>query len=146
MEQDMDGNAALRAIEDIKQLKARYFQHIDFKEWDEYAGLFTDDLVVYGEDDQVTTRGGATFAANVRAFLETSVTIHQGYLPQIEILGPAAARGLWAMHDIITWENGAPNGLRRMIGWGHYHETYRKEAGGWRIASMKLTRLRIETE
>jgi hypothetical protein len=33
-----------------------------------------------------------------------------------------------------------------MTGWGHYHETYRKEAGGWRIASMKLTRLRIETE
>jgi hypothetical protein len=132
-------------IEEIKILKARYFQHIDFKEWEKYADLFVKDLVVYGEDDQITTHGGPTFAANVQAFLSASVTIHQGYLPQIEILSPTTAKGMWAMHDIITWKDGAPgNGMKRMEGWGHYHETYRKEAGGWRIASLKLTRLHVD--
>jgi len=32
-------------------------------------------------------------------------------------------------------------------GFGHYHDTYVKSSdGGWRIASSRLTRLRIEVE
>ena len=31
-----------------------------------------------------------------------------------------------------------------MVGFGHYHETYRKAAGEWRIASSTLTRLRVD--
>lgn len=143
----MDDAAVLCAIEDIKALKARYFRHVDFKQWDEYAGLFAPDLIVYAPDGSESSRGGPEFAANVRAFLDPAVTIHHGYTPEIEILSPTEARGLWAMHDILTWEEGAPGkGFKRMLGWGHYHETYRKVDGGWRIASLKLTRLRVETE
>ena len=31
-----------------------------------------------------------------------------------------------------------------MQGFGHYHEDYRKEDGQWRIARLKLTRLRVD--
>jgi hypothetical protein len=30
------------------------------------------------------------------------------------------------------------------VGYGHYHDDYRKEKGCWRIARMRLTRLLIE--
>ena len=29
-----------------------------------------------------------------------------------------------------------------MVGYGHYHETYQKADGQWRIATSRLTRLR----
>ena len=38
-------------IEEIKQLKARYFRLMDTKQWDEWADLFTDDLDTWFEDD-----------------------------------------------------------------------------------------------
>jgi hypothetical protein len=31
-------------------------------------------------------------------------------------------------------------------GLGHYHETYVRTPGGWRIASLRLTRLRLDIE
>jgi hypothetical protein len=31
-----------------------------------------------------------------------------------------------------------------MHGWGHYHETYVKGDGGWRIQTLTLTRLRVD--
>jgi hypothetical protein len=31
----------------------------------------------------------------------------------------------------------------QLQGWGHYHECYRKENDVWRIAKIRLTRLRL---
>ena len=36
-----------------------------------------------------------------------------------------------------------PNGTR-LEGYGHYHETYAKVDGEWRIASSTLTRLHMD--
>jgi hypothetical protein len=30
------------------------------------------------------------------------------------------------------------------VGYGHYHEEYRKVEGDWRIARLRLTRLHVE--
>jgi hypothetical protein len=44
------------------------------------------------------------------------------------------------MEDKLIWRDGS-----RLHGYGHYHETYRKEADGeWRIATLDLTRLRLD--
>jgi hypothetical protein len=32
----------------------------------------------------------------------------------------------------------------RLDGYGHYHETYEKVSGDWRIKSSKLTRLHMD--
>jgi hypothetical protein len=45
--------------------------------------------------------------------------------------------GVWALQDTLVW----PTGMR-LDGYGHYHETYEKLDGEWRIKTMKLTRLR----
>ena len=42
----MDGIERLQAIEDIKQLKARYFRCMDTKDWDGFAAVFTPDATM----------------------------------------------------------------------------------------------------
>ena len=54
------------------------------------------------------------------------------------------ATGTWAMEDRIWWPEGSP--VRFLHGYGHYHETYVVTERGWRIATMRLTRLRVDVE
>lgn len=131
-------------VEQIRQLKARYFRLLDTKDWDGLAQVFTDDV----EIDMRGEGGGiiqsvAEFLPYVRASIETATTVHHGHMPEIT-LGGDEATGVWAMEDMLWWPNGSP--LRRMHGYGHYHETYRRTADGWRIATMRLTRLHRELE
>jgi hypothetical protein len=44
------------------------------------------------------------------------------------------------MEDHLWWPEGSP--IQHLHGYGHYHETYVKQAPGWRIATLTLTRLR----
>ncbi|MBC8188544.1 MAG: nuclear transport factor 2 family protein, partial [Proteobacteria bacterium] len=72
-----------------------------------------------------------------RGFLADVLTVHHGHMPEIEITGPDTASGIWSMVDIVQLGAG-------FKGYGHYHDEYRKQEGGWRIARMRLTRLLIE--
>ena len=77
------------------------------------------------------------------AFLEQTlggaVTVHHGHMPEIELTSPTTATGIWALQDVILWPDGG-----RMHGYGHYHETYERIDGQWRIRSSTLTRLHME--
>ena len=64
-------------------------------------------------------------------------SVHHGHCPEIEVLSDTEARGIWAMEDIVEFTDGT------LHGYGHYHETYRKEGGEWRIATLHLTRIRL---
>ncbi len=126
-------------IEAIRQLKARYFRLLDTKDWDGFRALFTDDVEIDTTDSGGGVESGAdTFVAFVREALSSAVTVHHGHTAEIELDSPTTAHGIWAMQDLLIWDNGA-----RMDGYGHYHETYVKTDGGWRIASSKLTRLHM---
>ena len=77
--------------------------------------------------------------AFLRETLDGTVTVHQGHMPEIDLTSETTATGIWALHDIVIW----PNGMR-LDGYGHYHETYEKADGGWRIKSSTLTRLHMD--
>ena len=125
-------------IEAIKQLKARYFRTMDTKDWDAMRQVFSDDVVT-----DTTASGGnvITGADEFMTFLRESigdvVTVHHGHMPEIELTSPTTAKGVWAMEDMLRWPNGA-----ELHGYGHYHETYEKVDGTWRIKTLTLTRLR----
>ena len=127
-------------IEAIKQLKARYFRTIDTKDWSGLRQVFTDDVAI-----DTTASGGSviTGAEQFLAFLREAIgdvtTVHQGHTPEIELTSPATATGIWAMEDMLRWSNGS-----ELHGYGHYHETYEKVSGGWRIKTSRLTRLRMD--
>ena len=127
-------------IEDIRQLKARYFRMMDTKDWDGLAQVFTDDVEidVTGEGGGVTT-SVADYIPFLRASIEHVITVHHGHMPEIQLTSPTTAVGIWALEDQLWWPEGGP--FKYMHGFGHYHETYEKQGAGWRITTMTITRL-----
>jgi uncharacterized protein (TIGR02246 family) len=127
-------------VEAIKQLKARYFRTMDTKDWPGMRAVFTDDVVMdTSESGGGVITGADEFIAFLSETLADVVTVHHGHMPEIDITSPTTATGIWSMEDMLRW----PNGME-LHGYGHYHETYTKTDGGWRIASTKLTRLRSD--
>lgn len=143
----MDRLERLEAIEEIRALKARYYRLMDTKQWDELKRVFTGDMKVLTPDGKVYAEGGDTYAASLRNSLEKAVSCHQNLGGEIEVLDEGNAKAIWAMQDVIEWEDAHPQfGWKSILGRGHYHETYRLEGGAWRIATLTLTRLRLDTE
>jgi len=144
----MDASEQLLAVEEIKKLKARYFRCMDTKDWDGYAAVFAPEAVldVSGEsavpDGQGIVRGNTEIGDYVRGQVDPVVTVHHGHMPEIEITSATTATGVWSMEDMLRWPEDAP--IDEMHGYGHYHETYEKIDGEWRIATCKLTRLRVD--
>jgi len=137
----------LQAVEDIRNLKARYFRLMDTKQWDTFATLFTPDMQVISPNGNVWLRGGAAFAQSIRHSLEHSVSIHQGFTAEIEIIDADNAKAIWSMQDVIEWEDCHPReGWKSILGRGHYHDTYRRIESIWRIATLSLIRLRLDTK
>ena len=130
-------------IEAIKQLKARYFRLMDTKDWRAFREVFTPDVHV-----DVSGEGGGvhdgvdTFLEMLEPTLRDVVTVHHGHMPEIELTSPTTATGIWAMEDHLRFPEGAP--FAELHGYGHYHETYAKADGHWRIASLRLARLRLD--
>lgn len=129
------------AIEQIRQLKARYFRFIDTQDWVGLRGLFVDDVTVDVRHDGMDIRTSADeFVTNVKAALRGVVSAHHGHMPEITLTGATTATGIWAMEDQLWFPEGSP--VAHLHGYGHYHETYELVDGAWLITSMRLTRLR----
>ena len=116
--------------------------------------VFTDDVVIdTAEAGGQVARGADEFMAFLREALGDAVTVHHGHMPEIDLTSDTTATGMWeswrtprttatgiwALNDIIIWSSGM-----RLDGYGHYHETYEKSDGEWRIKSSKLTRLHTD--
>jgi len=129
-------------IESLKQLKARYCRLLDTKDWTAWRGLFTDDFLSdTSEAGGKVIEGADEFVAFLRKTLgkPSQVTAHQVHAPELELTSETTARGVWALEDVVRMAPGV-----NMRGYGHYHETYVKHDGQWKIKSSKLTRLRID--
>jgi hypothetical protein len=143
----MDRLDRLEAIEDIRALKARYFRLMDTKQWDDLRGVFTADMQVLTPEGKVYAEGGDTYAAALRNSLQHAVSCHQGFNGEVELTSDDTARAIWPMQDVIAWEDRHPvTGWKSILGRGHYHETYRRQDGEWKIATLTLTRLRLDVE
>ena len=80
----MDLSEKLWAMEDIRLLKARYFRFVDTKQWDSLRGIFTDSATVSFPEAFDAPRpidDAMKFIADV---LNTSVSSHSGYTPEIK--------------------------------------------------------------
>jgi hypothetical protein len=135
------------AVEEIQQLKARYFRCVDTKDWDGFGAVFAADATVDytppgGNPKDWSKSGAANIVAFVRKALEGAITVHHGHMPEVEVVSAVTARAIFAMEDLIWWPKGSPR--KTLHGWGHYHETYENVEGKWRIKTLRLTRLRVD--
>ncbi|WP_308162708.1 nuclear transport factor 2 family protein [Nocardia alni] len=130
----------LIAIEDIRQLKARYFRCVDLRLWEEFADLFTEDLVVDFAESTSDPKGKTEFLASVARHFRSGYSVHHGHIPEIDVVDDTSATAIWPMYDRV--ESPADSGYVSHEGWGHYTETYRKcDDGKWRICRSRLTRI-----
>ena len=138
----MDAIERLLAIEEIKQVKGKYFYAFDHKDWDMWRNE------VWAPDGRLDVpefrpEPFTPFEEVLRYASEAAadqVSVHHGHTPLIEITSETTAKGIWAMEDMLRWPEGSLIG--EMHGYGHYHEDYVKVDGSWHIARLKLTRLR----
>ena len=124
-------------LEAIRQLKARYCRTMDTKDWAAMRQVFTDDVEVDTTPDGGLTNGADVFLGFLQEVLGEVITVHHCHTPEIELTSATTATGIWAMEDMLRW----PNGME-LHGYGHYHEEYVQQDGAWRIAKLRLTRLR----
>ena len=147
---DVDALEELKIVRAIHALKARYFRAIDYKDWAVYRAVFADEAVldVSGEAHDGAApplvQGGDAITAFVSGQLAGMTTVHQGHMDEIDVVDPDNASGIWALHDILIWPDGAP--IRRLEGYGHYHERYRRTRAGWQITSLRLSRIHVDIE
>jgi hypothetical protein len=132
-------------LEAIRQLKARYCRFLDTKDAESWRGVFTNDVVVTldmaastaGADPMTAPalEGVDNFVPMVMRSLEKVATMHHCHTPEIVLTSDTTATGIWAMEDLLVFGDG-----RELHGAGHYHETYEKQDGTWRIKTLHLTR------
>lgn len=142
----MDTTEKLDAVEEIKKLKARYFRFVDTKHWDDLKALFTPDARFDGESAGMGAIADRdAFLDGCKAGLTHCVSVHHGHCPEIELTSASTATGIWPMEDMLRWDENSGSPVRTLHGFGHYFEDYAKVGGDWKIASWKLTRLRVDT-
>ena len=141
----------------IECLKARYLRCADTKQWEALSDCFCDDIVcdfrgattdpVSGQHllpgSDMVLSGRDQVMSTIIAALDTVPSIHAAFLPEIELLSETDAKGIWAMTDKLYI--GAGDDAQILVGYGHYHETYQKLEGRWKIKSLRLVRLKVET-
>ena len=144
-----EGNAGRLADElAIRTLHQNYFHGVDSKDFELFGSVFDEDTVfdfrAATDPPQPVLHGRDEIIPFVRETLAGITTVHHGFLRELAFTGLDRARGLWAMEDIL-WR-GEPGQLEVMLhGWGHYHADYRKVDDAWRISSISLTRIHVQT-
>jgi hypothetical protein len=145
----------LAAIEDIKQLKARYWRGVDSGDGELVRGILAEDCVLdymgcctdpaSGVDHMpqmnMVMRGRSSWQTdNLDA--PRLVTVHQGHQCEIEITGETTASGVWSFTDRFFMPPGAP--FQTLAGYGYYHDTYEKIGDTWLLKTTRISRLRVE--
>jgi hypothetical protein len=134
----VDDLTRLLEIEAIKQLKYRYFRHLDLKEWEALAELFAPDARSSYGDGKYTYEGRDAIMGFLRGALgrPTILTAHHGHHPEIELASETTATGTWALWDkVIDLQHGIEIG-----GAAFYRDGYVKLAGAWRFQSTGYQR------
>lgn len=95
-------------------------------------------------DESQIIHGADVYVEPLAAMLQNVVTVHHGHTAEIEIQSDTTAQAIWAMEDKLWVPADSVLPFRWMHGYGHYHECYEKQDGDWQIASIRLSRLRVD--
>ena len=147
----MDDIQRLISIEEIKQLKARYFRSIDTKDFDNLRTVFAPNATfdssealrdpVLGTPSEFkeppSVSGLEAIVSYISEALATGQSVHQGHTPEIELTSDTEARGIVPFEDMLVSE------ALNFRGYGYYHETYMRIDGHWRIQTSIIRRLLV---
>lgn len=130
----------LLEIEQIKQLKYRYFRALDTNDWESFAACLSADCTAEYGDGEYSFDGRDAIVAfmskNMSA--DSFLSMHNGHHPEISIASDGkSATGTWYLQDaILDLSNNV-----RLYGTGIYHDEYVKSDGEWQISHTGYARI-----
>lgn len=148
----MDTLQKLEAIEEIKQLRARYWRIYDNHIMGEIGELFAEDAwfdsgeamfdPVDGYMNNVQPAPVAHSREEIVKYLEKSMSsgvqsAHMGHTAEVEILSETTAKAIHPFNDRLRKPGFA------FTGYGYYYDTYEKIDGQWKIKTSTIKRLRV---
>ncbi|MEM9174759.1 MAG: nuclear transport factor 2 family protein, partial [Myxococcota bacterium] len=141
----MDALARLVAIEEIKQLKARYQRAVDTKDWALMRSVLAPDAKSVYSDGKYAFEGRDAIVEFLEKGLGNPVvqSMHHAHTPEIELTSETTAKGKWYLEDFVITalpSDWAPNGTV-MHGTGIYHDLYVKLEGEWLIEETGYERI-----
>lgn len=135
-----DALQLLLDIEAVRRVKHAYFRCIDTGNFEELAEIFHEDVKVHfiGGTYEWKLQGRDAYLESLKhSFHTRSVGHHNGHHPEIEILSPTEATGVWYLTDNM-W---IMNQKNFTTGTAIYWDTYLKVDGRWQIADSKYERI-----
>lgn len=138
---EVEANArrARELREEVTALKNEYCQHLDAKRWDRWATLFAEDAVLQvGPDAGSSIRGRCAIRKLLETQLRRARTHHKARNPEIFSESPDRVRVVWEMDDVVETP------LYRLEGSGFYEDHYVRDAGAWRISTLRLHRTKVD--
>lgn len=143
----------LLALEEIKQLRPRYFRLIDAKKFDELDDLFTEDTIFDSKDalrdpikgqypgfpeSPVSVGKKAVIEGIIAGLPEALQSCHMGHVGEFEITSDTTATGIVPLSDRLLLP-----GVLASAGYGYYFDEYEKVDGKWKIKKGTLKRKRV---
>jgi SnoaL-like protein len=130
----------LEDIELICRVKYRYWRAIDMGHIEEVRDLLTEDVRVdfVGGSYRWQMEGREVFlSALTQALNPQIISVHTGHHPEIDVLTPTTAKGVWYLTDtfIHLTENIVTEGAAL------YRDEYLKVDGAWRIKVSTYERI-----
>jgi hypothetical protein len=130
----------LSDLEEIRQLKHRYFRCIDTGNETELATLFTEDVSIdlRGGGYRLQVQGRKEMVDFIASSFNSDVIAqHHGHSPEIAFVSEDAATGLWYLEDrFIDPARGIDT-----IGTAFYKDRYVRSDGVWKIAASEYDRV-----
>ncbi|WP_375739998.1 nuclear transport factor 2 family protein [Pseudomonas boanensis] len=126
-------------IEQIRQLKYRYFRALDCHDWALFATCLAEDVTTALDSGKYSFSGREGFVAGLRELMDrpTLLSKHHGHHPEIELVAPDRARGTWYLEDhVIDVENSW-----MVHGTALYQDEYVKRDGAWQILATGYRRV-----
>jgi uncharacterized protein (TIGR02246 family) len=117
----------------LRDLVTRYAGIPDDRNYALVDEVFTEDAVLVGPGFSLT--GREQIRSGMQAIEQYSATLHCVHNHSVEISGDTARGLTYCVANHLHEIEGVPHKLD----WGvRYHDQYRRESGGWRIARREL--------
>lgn len=152
----MDDSERLAAIEDIRQLKAKYWRGVDSQDDELVRSVLAEDCVLDYMGCCTDPTSGVDHMPQMNMVLkgrkawntgtlegQRSVTVHQGHQSEITVFIDGTAEGIWSFTDRFFMPPGSP--FARFTGYGRYHDRYVRRDGRWLLKATRIERIWVET-
>ncbi len=132
--------AQLRALEDIKSLKHRYFRAMTYNDYELLKETLTADVVTSYSDGEYVFEDRdklLTFLIDSHDPDAGVIAYWMAGMPEITLESETEAKGIWAMyHHFFSHAHGFVDEM-----FVYYDDEYRFEDGAWRISKTGYSRV-----